>query len=138
MAEFFLKLLINTGVLFVVTRLLSGVRAESLATLMVVSLVLSFMNAFLKPLLILFTLPLNILSLGIFTLFINGFIFYIISKIVTGFVIDNYGSAILAACLFSLINFLLNMFVSNKGGNFYFCGGSKKSGDSGDNDIIDI
>ena len=77
--------------------------------MLVVALVLGIINAFLRPLIILITLPMNILTLGTLTLFINGALFYLVSKIVKGFVITGFWSAFWGYILFSIISFLLSL-----------------------------
>ena len=77
--------------------------------------VLGVINAFIRPLVILITLPINILTLGIFTFFINGFLFYAVSKIVKGFVVTGFWPAFFGALLFSIISFLVSLVISKKG-----------------------
>ena len=81
------------------------------ATVLVIALVLGIINAFLRPLIILITLPINILTLGVFTFFINGALFYLVSKIVKGFVITGFWTAFWGYILFSIISFLLSLLI---------------------------
>jgi len=70
--------------------------------------VLSFFNAVLKPLLLLFTLPFIVLSLGIGIWIINAILFYFVGRLVDGFYVAGFGSALLGALIVSLTNLLMN------------------------------
>ena len=102
---------INALSIFIVAHIVKGIEVPSTSVVLVVALVLGIINAFLRPLIILITLPINILTLGIFTLFINGALFYLISKIVKGFVITGFWPAFWGYILFSIISFLLSLLV---------------------------
>ncbi|RJO63730.1 MAG: phage holin family protein [Candidatus Omnitrophota bacterium] len=134
-----LKWFLNTLALFAVVHLLKGIHSDSWQTTATAALVFGLVNAFLKPLVILFTLPLTILSLGLFTLIINGFMLYLVSKIVEGFYITDFWYAFWGAAFFSIFSALLNLFI-NPSGKFRFR--NFASGDSryrpADNEIIDV
>ena len=115
MKGFLIRWLVNIIALVAVINIVPGIHSDRLETTIVAALVLGLINAFLRPLLILFTLPLMVLSLGIFTLFINGFMLYLVSKIVEGFSIADFWSAFWGALCFSIISFLLNIFISPQG-----------------------
>ena len=97
--------------IFIVAHIVKGIQVPNASVVLVVALVLGIINAFLRPLIILITLPINILTLGIFTLFINGALFYLVSKIVKGFVITGFWPAFWGYILFSIISFLLSFLV---------------------------
>lgn len=82
------------------------------------SVFLGIINAIIRPLLIILTLPLNILSLGLFTFVINGFMLWITSATVKGFDIHGFGWAILSALLFSIISFAISYLVEDRAFNF--------------------
>lgn len=112
--NFFVKLAVNVLTLLAVVHVIAGVSVDSWQTTIVAALILALLNAFLRPFIILLTLPLNILSLGFFTLVINGFIFYLAAKFVKGFTVSGFWSAFWAALLFSIISFILNFMLSPK------------------------
>ncbi|MDD5073263.1 MAG: phage holin family protein [Candidatus Omnitrophica bacterium] len=115
MKGFLLRWLINIAAMILVISIVPGIHSEgSLATVMA-ALVLGLINATLRPIVFALTLPLTILSLGIFTLFLNGFFFYLVSKIVEGFVIVDFWAAFWGALCFSAISFFLSLFVSPQG-----------------------
>jgi len=90
------------------TKIVPGISYDTGTTLAVVVLVLSFFNAVLKPLLLLFTLPFIVLSLGIGIWIINAILFYFVGSLVDGFHVAGFGSALLGALIVSLTNLLLN------------------------------
>lgn len=114
MLSFFLKWIVNIAALFIVIHTVAGVSAENYRIVVYAALVIGLLNAFLRPVLIMLTLPLTILSLGTFTLIINAFMFYLASKFVIGFTVANLWSAFWASLLFSIISFILNLVLSPK------------------------
>lgn len=108
------KWLINTIALFIVVHVVSGVTAQRWQTLFVAALIIGLLNSFLRPIIIFMTLPVNVLTLGLFTLVINGFMFYLAAFIVKGFDVAGFGSAFVAALLFSIISFLLNLIIGRR------------------------
>jgi len=78
-------------------------------TALIVSCILAFLNSIIKPLLVLFTLPLTIITLGLFLLVINAVIIILTDKLVDGFYIKNFGVALLFSILLSLTTSVLEM-----------------------------
>lgn len=115
MKSFLIKWVINTVALVMVVKIIPGINVDRWQTAVFAALVLGLINTFLRPLVILFTLPLNILSLGLFTLVINGFLFYLVSKLVKGFTINSFWNAFWGALFFSIISFFLNLFFNPEG-----------------------
>jgi putative membrane protein len=103
----------NSVALFAVVHLVAGVSVERWQTVLAGALVLGLLNAFLRPLLILFTLPVNVLTLGLFTLVVNGFIFYLAASLVKGFYVAGFWSAMVSALVFSIVSFFLNLLVDS-------------------------
>ncbi len=89
--------------LSLVTAILPGVRARSTSDLLLAALVLGVVNAFIRPLLWLLTLPLTVVTFGLFALVINALMLKLTAAMVDGFAIDNFGSALLAAFLMALL-----------------------------------
>jgi len=111
--EYFLaRWLINALAIFIVAHIVKGIEVSSTPVVLVIALVLGIVNAFLRPLIILVTLPINILTLGLLTLFINGALFYLVSKIIKGFVITGFWPAFWGYILFSIISFLLSLLIA--------------------------
>jgi len=111
MMYFLVRWLISALAIFIVAHIVKGIEISSTGVVLVIALVLGIINAFLRPLIILVTLPINILTLGLFTFFINGALFYLVSKIVKGFVITGFWPAFWGYILFSIISFLLSLLI---------------------------
>lgn len=101
-----IRWLINTAGLFVVTYLIEGVEAESMVVLAIAALVLGLLNAIVRPILFWLTLPLTIVTLGLFLLVLNGFMFSLTAWLVPGFHVESFLDAILGALILSVIAFL--------------------------------
>lgn len=112
MSNTFVNLLVRWFVLalgvMLSTKIVPGISYDTGATLAVVVLVLSFFNAVLKPLLLFFTLPFIVLSLGIGVWIINAILFYFVGRLVDGFHVAGFGSALLGALMVSMTNLLMN------------------------------
>lgn len=107
--QLIINLLINGFAVFVTGYLLSGVHVDTFFTAIVVSIVLGIVNTLIKPILVIFTLPFNILTLGLFTFVINGLLIILVSKIVPGFVVDGFFTAILFSIILSIVNWFLGV-----------------------------
>lgn len=102
-----INLIINALAFYVVAYIVPGVKIESFQTLGVVAIVWGVLSIVLKPILILLTLPVNILTLGLFTFVINAFMIMLMSNFVPGFKVDGFGVALLSAVVLSLLNVVL-------------------------------
>lgn len=109
MTRLALKWALNSFALFFVMKMVSGIQIDRFQHLLLATLVIGLLNVFLRPVIILLTLPVTMLTLGLFTLVINGFIFYLAAYVVPGFHISGFGAAFFAALLYSLFSFTLNM-----------------------------
>jgi putative membrane protein len=101
------KLLINTVSIFVVSYVLPGIQVDSFLTALVVAVVLAVLNVTLKPLLILLTIPLTILTFGLFLLVVNVLVLYAADALIAGFHIAGFWWALLFSLLVSLLNGIL-------------------------------
>jgi putative membrane protein len=106
-----IRLLANSVAMLIVTHTIKGVDAVSTSTAIVAALVLGLVNAFIRPVIILITLPINILTLGLFTFIINGFLFYLVPFAVKGFSVAGFLPALIGSIVFSFISFLLSMLI---------------------------
>jgi putative membrane protein len=111
--RFIIRWLVNSTALLVVAHVVSGVSLANWQTVFVAALVLGLLNAFLRPVLIVLTLPVTIFSLGLFTLVINAVLFYLAAHLVKGFQVAGFGQAFLAAFVYSMVSFLLNFLISS-------------------------
>ena len=108
--RFLITWVFNFVALWAAAALLSGIDYDGIGVLIVASLVFSIVNIFVRPLVILFTLPLVIITLGIALFFINLFMLYLTSWIVDDFTIDSFWWAVLATIIVWLVNALLEAF----------------------------
>ena len=103
--------LVNTVALLGVAYLMPSVRVDSFTTALIAAAVLGLANAIVRPILVLLTLPVTLLTLGLFIFVINGLIFMGVAHLLAGFDVAGLWPAILAAIVFSLISWLLSAIV---------------------------
>lgn len=106
-----LRLVINALSLLIVAYLLEGIEVESFVAALVAALVLGVVNAVIRPIVLIFTLPINLLTLGLFTFVVNAFLLYLVSQVVGGFGVAGFWSALLGAVLLSVISMILSRLV---------------------------
>lgn len=97
--ELIFRWIVNALALLGVAYLVPGVRVETLWTALVAALVLGLVNALIRPVLLILTLPVNIVTLGLFTFVVNGLLIWLVSTMVKGFEISGFAPAFLAAVL---------------------------------------
>jgi putative membrane protein len=96
--------IINALSLLALPYLVSGIKVEGFYTALIVALLLGLVNAVARPVLVLLTLPLTILTLGLFILVINGLTFWFVASFVEGFVVAGFWTAVLGAIAYSVIS----------------------------------
>jgi putative membrane protein len=111
-----IRLIVNAVALLLVENLIPGVHVKDFVTALIVALVLGIVNAVLKPILIILSLPLEILTLGLFTLVINAALFYLVAHLHLGMSVDNFGAAFLGALVLSIVSFILSSVVTATAG----------------------
>ncbi len=102
--------------LVVTAAVLPGIHVGSLWAALGAAALLGVVNAVLRPALIVLTLPINILTLGLFTLVINGLLLYMVANVIKGVEILGFGWAVLGALLLGLVSWALNGLVGDRGG----------------------
>lgn len=100
---FLLRWLFNSIAIYVTTRIIPGIRVPDTASVLVAALVLGLVNASIRRVLLILTLPINLLTLGLFTLVLNALMLYIVAA-VTPMRIDSFGAAFLGALLIAIIS----------------------------------
>jgi putative membrane protein len=105
--NFLLRIIITAVVAFALSSVLPGIHIDTFWTAIVLSLVLAVLNMLLKPILIILTLPITIVTLGFFLFVINALIVLLASDFVHGFVVDSFWWALLFSLLLSLLTSLL-------------------------------
>ena len=106
--------LIITGAILVASMLVPGIKINSLLTAILAAALLGLINVFIKPVLIILTLPLSILTLGVFAFFINALLLELVAYFVKGFEVHSLLAAFLGALIISVVTWLANYFINNK------------------------
>jgi len=115
MKGFFVRWFVNALALVVVVYTIRGIEVESLFATVVAALLLGVVNTFFRPLIIVLTFPVSIVTFGGFILVINGFLLWMVSKVVRGFTIQTFWAAFWGALVFSLVSYLLNLWINQQG-----------------------
>ncbi|GAA0448623.1 phage holin family protein [Virgibacillus salarius] len=114
MLRWIVSIILNAVALIAVAQLFDSFHLDGFGTALLASLILAVLNVIVKPILILFTLPITILSLGLFLFIINAVTLMITQALMdASFVINGFGTAVLAAIILSIINLLLNSVVKD-------------------------
>jgi putative membrane protein len=116
MRNFLIRLVLNTLALFVLVQIYGGVSFapnSGLTEYLVAGLILGLVNALVRPILLILTLPLNLLTLGLFTLIINGIVLSIVAG-TTALNVAGFGGAVVGALLLTVISYLLNALFSDR------------------------
>ena len=113
MSGFLIRWAINAVALYLTTLLVRGIHVPDVGSAVLAALVLGIVNAVIRPVVLLLTLPFTILSLGIFTFVVNALMLYIVAAATHRLVIDNPLSAFVGAIVLSVISFLLSHLVKD-------------------------
>jgi putative membrane protein len=108
MKAFLLHLVLTALALLVVAQLVGGVHVGGFLSAMIAALILGLVNAFVRPVMILLTLPLTIVTLGLFLFVVNALMFWLAAALVPGFQISGFGAALLGSLLFTVLNLLID------------------------------
>jgi putative membrane protein len=106
--KWILKLLLSATALVAVSQLDSGVEVSSFASALVAVLVIGLLNIFLRPLMILLTLPVTVISLGLFLFVINALLFWAAANMLDGFQVNGFGSALLGSLIYSAFGLIID------------------------------
>lgn len=114
MRSFIARVLVTALGLWVAEEVLSGVHFDSATALLVAALLLGLVNAIVRPVVVLLTLPITFLTLGLFILVINGCMVFLVSWIMSSFHIDTIGTAVLASLIVGLTSWVANRFIGTE------------------------
>lgn len=109
-----IQLLINALAFYITAYILPGVTISGYTSLFVIAVIWGILSVVIKPLLIILTLPITILTLGLFTLVINAVLLLITSSLVPGFHIEGFGTAVIAVIVLSIVNSFLNALLNKQ------------------------
>ncbi len=115
MVGLFIRWLILTVAIIVASYLLDGIHVRDFFSAFLAAAALGILNALFRPLLIILTLPINILSLGLFTFVINALLLKMASGIISGFDVHGFWTAVFGSLIISLISWLLTSFINERG-----------------------
>jgi putative membrane protein len=115
MKGIFLRWLILTFSIIATSYLIDGIQVAGFLSAFYAAAILGILNAFFRPILFILTLPVNILSLGLFTFVINAMMLMMVSGVITGFKVQGFWSALFGSLLISVVSWLLTSFISERG-----------------------
>ena len=115
MKGIFLRWLILTFSIIATSYLIDGIQVSGFLSAFFAAAILGILNAFFRPILLILTLPVNILSLGLFTFVINAIVLMMVSGVISGFEVSGFWSAVFGSLLISLASWLLTSFIGGHG-----------------------
>ena len=115
MKGIFLRWLILTFAIIATSYLIDGIQVSGFLSAFFAAAILGILNSFFRPILLILTLPVNILSLGLFTFVINALMLMMVSGVISGFKVYGFWSAVFGSLLISLVSWLLTSFISERG-----------------------
>ena len=119
--------LVLTAAIIVASYALDGIQVKGFLSAFFAAAILGVLNAFFRPILIILTLPINILTLGLFTFIINALLLKMASGVISGFDVRGFWAAVFGSIIISVVSWALNSFISPKGRVEYI--DLKKKGD---------
>ena len=102
---------INAAALLALPYLMDSIKITGIGTALVAAAVLSLVNTLIRPILLLLTLPVTVVTLGLFILVINGLMFWLVAQLVSGFYVASFWSAVGGALLYSIISWALSTLI---------------------------
>lgn len=109
--------LVVTVAILLASKIVPGIEVESLTTAVIAAAILGIINVFLRPVLLILTLPLTILTLGIFAFVLNALMLLLVAYFVKGFEVSGFFSAFLGALIISIVSWIANRFIKTQNGN---------------------
>jgi putative membrane protein len=111
MLTFLAHLILTAALLLLMANLVRGVQVEGWGSALIGAIVLGIVNAVVRPLMIFFTLPLTILTFGLFLLVVNALMLWLVAALVPGIRVQGFGPALLGSLVLTLLNFVVEMFI---------------------------
>ncbi len=115
MNGFFFRWMILTVAILVTSYLMDGIHVSGFFSAFFAAAILGILNAFFRPILLVLTLPINILSLGLFTFVLNAILLMIVSGVISGFDVYGFWSGLFGSLLISLISWIITSFINDRG-----------------------
>lgn len=111
--NFFLTWVIAGASLLITAYLVPGFQFDSFGTAAIAALILGLVNAFIRPIIFIFTLPITIVTLGLFLFVINAFMLWFVGVLTPGFIVNGFIPALLASIVLTIVSTVLELFVRN-------------------------
>jgi putative membrane protein len=119
MRHFVIRWLVTTVAVMAASSIIQGIRYDNAASLIGAALLLGILNAFLRPVLLILSVPLILLTLGLFILVVNALMLYLVPEIVTGFHVESFGSAFWGSIIISIVSWILSAFFKGSDGRVH-------------------
>ncbi len=119
MRQFIIRWGVTTVAVMVASSIIHGIRYDSAASLIGAALLLGILNAFIRPFLLILSVPLILLTLGFFILVVNALMLRLVPGIVNGFHVDSFGSAFWGAIIVSIVSWILSAFFRGSDGRVH-------------------
>jgi putative membrane protein len=119
MRHFIIRWGVTTIAVMVASSIIHGIRYDSISSLIGAALLLGILNAFIRPVLLILSAPLILVTLGLFILVINALMLRIVPNIIIGFHVDTFGSAFWGALIISVISWMLSAFFRGSDGRVH-------------------
>lgn len=110
-----IRILVNTLAILLAVAIVPGIEARGALTILGAGLVLGLVNAVVRPVLLVLTLPLTLVTLGLFLLVLNGFCLWLTAALVKGFEVHGFWAAVFGAIVVSAVSWVVNAFLSDRG-----------------------
>ena len=112
---FLLRVAANVLAIMLAASILPGIGVDGLVPALAAAVLLGLVNAFVRPVLLILTLPITLVTLGLFLLVLNGLCFWLVASLVKGFHVAGFGSALLGALVVSVVSWIVTALVSDSG-----------------------
>ena len=119
MRHFIFRWILTTVSVLIAANIMPGIRYDTVSALILASLLLGILNAFVRPVLLILSAPLILLTLGLFIFIVNGLMLYWVPGLVSGFHVDSFSSAFWGAILVSIISWVLSAFFRGSDGRVH-------------------
>ena len=112
---FFVRVLVNILAIILAASVIRGIRLDGVLPAIAAGLLLGLVNAVVRPVLLILTLPITLVTLGLFLLVLNGFCLWLVASVIKGFHVDGFWSAMLGALVVSALSWIVTALVSDSG-----------------------
>ena len=112
---FLVRVAVNALAIMLAASILPGIAVDGIVSALAAAVLLGLVNAFVRPVLLILTLPITLLTLGFFLFVLNGLCFWLVASVVKGFHVAGFGSAMLGALVVSTVSWILTALISDSG-----------------------